>query len=172
MKHTKRAGWLMIVSGALVAGLSMAYFFYALLNQAGMLAQIDRSLMQAGPEVANLYSAESLLNVALIFCVLGVVEGMLCALLGALILRGKRGAIITSIIITSLRFVIVGLLLLLVFVATLIPGAQVNWDGQMILSLALSGVSCVYLVWQMFELILSLRETRRTPTFPTPAAVL
>ncbi len=161
MKHTKRAGWLMVVSGALVAGLSMAYFFYALLNRAGMTAQIEKSLAQAGKEVVELYDPAWLYNGALIFCVLGVIEGMLCSLLGALILRGKRGAIVTSMIITGLRFVIIALLLLLVFVASLLPGAGVKWDGQMIGSIAMSAVSSVYLVWQMLELILSLRETRR-----------
>jgi hypothetical protein len=153
----------MVVSGSFVAGLSMAYFFYALLNRDGMLAQIQKSLDSAGPEVASIYTPDMLLNIVFVFCVLGVVEGMLCAMLGALILRGRRGAIVTSIAITALRFVIVGLLLLLVAVAAVLPGAALKWDGQMILSIALSVVSGVYLVWQMLELVLSWRETRVRP---------
>lgn len=162
MKHTKRAGWLMIVSGALVAGLSMAYFFYALLNRDGMLAQIEKSLSQGGDALANVYDPPTLLNIAYIFCVLGVVEGVMCAMIGALVLRQRLGAIITAIAITALRFVIVALLLLLVFVAALLPGAGVKWDGQMLFSIGTSAVSGIYLVWQMLELILALRERRGT----------
>ena len=114
-KPAKLAGISIVVIGVALFAVSIYYSARALIEPAWLDAQLDA----AGPMLQDnpMLRPPALTWIVILSGVLGLLESGLSVILGIYTYLGKRWAIITSIVLSALRLLIVGLLLLLVVLA-------------------------------------------------------
>jgi hypothetical protein len=117
-KAARLSGIILIVIGVAILIFSVAGTARALLDP----VWLDAQLAAAGPALQDnpMFQPPALTWMIAISGLLGIVESGLSIILGIYTYKGRRWAIITSILLTVLRLLIVGLLLLMqVLVAAL-----------------------------------------------------
>lgn len=159
-KAARLAGIVILVIGVALLALTIGSSAKALLDP----AWIDAQLAAAGPAVQDnpMLRPPMLTWVILIGGVLGLIEAGLSIVLGIYTYRRKRWAIITSIVLSVLRLLIVGLLLLL----TLLVAALGQSTSTMHRDLLLAGGATLVLLALIGLLIAALRSP--TASMPLP----
>lgn len=114
-RAARLAGISIIAIGVALLAWSTWYSVKALTDR----AWLDAQLADAGPALQDhpLLQPEVLTGVVVVAGILGLLEAGLSVVLGIYTYRGKRWAIVTSIVVTVLRLLIVGLLLLFTLLA-------------------------------------------------------
>lgn len=121
-RAARLSGIVLVVIGIAILVLSVVGTAKALRDP----AWLDSQLAAAGPALEDnpLFQQPALTWMIVISGLLGLVESALSIALGVYVYQARRWAIITSILLSALRLVIVGLLLLLqMLVASLAPSA-------------------------------------------------
>lgn len=164
----KRAAYLMIAIGVVLLAGSFVSTMYALLNPDWLKGQLAAHREALGDN--PLLQGKTLLWIVAISGTLGLLESGLSIVLGLYILRGKHWAIVTSLVLTILRLLIVGLLALLVVLAMVLeramrtdagapaPATSMTWD--LVLGIGSTAVLVLLAVW----LIQAMRWERRHET--------
>lgn len=155
-KASRLAGLVIVVIGAGLLVLSTYYSARALVDP----EWLDAQLASAGPAVQDnpMLQPPTLTWIIVIGGLLGLVEAGLSVVLGIYTCRGRRWAILTSIILSVLRLLIVGLLLLL----TLLIAAMGESTAAMSRDLLFAGGAALVLLALIGLLIAALRAPQET----------
>jgi hypothetical protein len=151
------SGIVLIVIGVAILAISVGGTARALLDP----AWLDGQIAAAGPALQDhpMFRPPVLSWIILVSGLLGLVESGLSVVLGIYTYKGRRWAILTSIILSGLRLLIVGLLLLLqVLVASL--GQSTPTIAR---DLLFAGGATIILLGLIGLLIAALREPGAEP---------
>lgn len=156
IKAARLAGIVIVVIGVAIFFMSIAGTAKALLDPAWLDAQIAA----VGPALEDnpMLRAPTLTWIIVISGVLGLAESGLSIVLGIYTYKGRRWAVTTSIVLSVLRLLIVGLLLLLQLLVVAL-GQSTPTMGR---DLLMAGGATITLVALICLLIIALRV-------PTPA---
>ena len=164
----RRAAYLMIAIGVVLLAGSFVSTMFALLQP----EWIDTQLKPYHQALADnpMLQRPALTWLIAIFGGLGLLESGLSIALGLFILRGKQWAIVTSLVLTILRLVIVGLFALLAVVATALEKA-LGTDSStpapsMGMNIAIGVGSTVVLLLLAVWLVQAMRVERRNASGP------
>ncbi len=156
-KAARLAGVVIIVIGVAILFGSVGASVYALVNPAWLDAQIDA----AGPALQDnpMLRPPTLTWIIVLSGVLGLAESGLSIVLGIYTYMGRRWAIVTSILLTVLRLLIVGLLVLM----QLLVVALGQTTPTMSRDLLFAGGSTLVLLALIGLLVVALRGAPRKP---------
>ena len=180
----KRAAYLMVAIGVVLLAGSFVTTMYALLRPEWITAQLAPHKDVTGDN--PLLQQPRLTWLIAVFGALGLIESGLSIALGLWILRGHRWAVVTSLVLTGLRLLIVGLMAGLMILAVLLARAMSADAADLqrydptpappalptvsALNIGISVGSAIVLMLLMVWLIQALRADRRpaSPLAPVP----
>lgn len=131
-RAARLAGISIIAIGIVLLAISAGYSVKALTDR----AWLDAQLAGAGPGLEDhpLFQPDTIVWVIVIAGILGLLEAGLSVALGIYTYRGKRWAIVTSIVVTVLRLVIVGLLALLIALVAALGQSTPEMNRQLLMA--------------------------------------